>query len=231
MGVRDPEVRRFWKNFFGLFRSRVNFVGKQKDDLKNFVPKGHPNTPLLGEFGDTGNALKAGSRKQPGPRYQVRVTFSDRLSEHHRQLGAANECHMQPVPKPRVLFLNPYMIYWTLWAPEKVITNPTVKPNSAHINYSCIIYGNQYVSSYSYLKQRSSFCYLISNDLCDDRSRVITNTQKSFFSSTSVNQFHQVTTCHDILYNPINEPNSRNKQLMYIQKRIRLLLVTFHAIL
>ena len=31
------------KMFFELFRPRVNFGTKQKDDLKNFVPGGHPN--------------------------------------------------------------------------------------------------------------------------------------------------------------------------------------------
>ena len=41
-GVRDREVGRFRKNVFELFRPRVNFDGKQKDDLKNFVPEGHP---------------------------------------------------------------------------------------------------------------------------------------------------------------------------------------------
>ena len=44
-GERDPKVRRFRKNFFELFRQRVNFGRKQKDDLKKFVPEGKPTPP------------------------------------------------------------------------------------------------------------------------------------------------------------------------------------------
>ncbi len=29
---------------------RVNFGGKQKDDLKNFVPEGHPIVPALKDY-------------------------------------------------------------------------------------------------------------------------------------------------------------------------------------
>ncbi len=39
-----PEVRRFQKKKkIELSRPRVNFGGKQKVDLRNFVPEGHPN--------------------------------------------------------------------------------------------------------------------------------------------------------------------------------------------
>ena len=40
--VRDPEVGKIQKIFFELFRPRVNFGRKQKVDLQNFVPEGHP---------------------------------------------------------------------------------------------------------------------------------------------------------------------------------------------
>ncbi len=43
--MRDPEVETF-RTFFELFRQRVNFGRKQKDDLKNFVPDGHPTLAL-----------------------------------------------------------------------------------------------------------------------------------------------------------------------------------------
>ena len=44
------EVRRLKKNIFELFRPRVNFGGKQKVGLRNFVPEGHPNISIMGYF-------------------------------------------------------------------------------------------------------------------------------------------------------------------------------------
>ena len=41
-GVKDPEVGTFQNKIFELSRPRVNFAGKQKVDLQNFVPEGHP---------------------------------------------------------------------------------------------------------------------------------------------------------------------------------------------
>ncbi len=46
-GVKDPEVRRFQIFFFELFRPRVNFDGKQKADLQNLVPEGHPRAGAI----------------------------------------------------------------------------------------------------------------------------------------------------------------------------------------
>ena len=40
-GVRGPEVGKFRKRISELFRPRVNFGRKQKDDLEN------PDTPIL----------------------------------------------------------------------------------------------------------------------------------------------------------------------------------------
>ncbi len=47
MGVNDPEVKQIQKKKkeFERFRPRVNFGGKQKVDLQNFVPEGHPTGP------------------------------------------------------------------------------------------------------------------------------------------------------------------------------------------
>ena len=50
--MRDPEVGRFRKCFFELFRQRVNFGRKQKDDLKNLVPEGHPRVNIVFDFHD-----------------------------------------------------------------------------------------------------------------------------------------------------------------------------------
>ena len=46
MGVRDPEVGKFWKKI-ELSRPRFNFGAKQKSELQNFVLEGHPNALLL----------------------------------------------------------------------------------------------------------------------------------------------------------------------------------------
>ena len=40
--MKGPEVRKNKKKVFELFRPRINFGGKQKVGLQNFVPEGHP---------------------------------------------------------------------------------------------------------------------------------------------------------------------------------------------
>ncbi len=49
--MKDPEVGRFRKTIFELFRPRVNFGGKQKVDQQNFVPEGHPREQSLTIWG------------------------------------------------------------------------------------------------------------------------------------------------------------------------------------
>ena len=42
MRMRDPEVRKFWKNNLKSSRPRFNFGAKQKSEFQNFVMEGHP---------------------------------------------------------------------------------------------------------------------------------------------------------------------------------------------
>ena len=51
IGVRDPEVRKFWKNNLKLSRPRFNFGTKQKSELQNFVLEGHPRDPFVHSIG------------------------------------------------------------------------------------------------------------------------------------------------------------------------------------
>ncbi len=37
MGLKDPEVRKFWKKKLKLSRPSFNFGAKQKSELQNFV--------------------------------------------------------------------------------------------------------------------------------------------------------------------------------------------------